>query len=67
MHGALGLKSIGDDGEMEEERRLCYVAITRAQNNLQIHTNIPLFNAFDLPTTTHPDLPLPPQPLRCRL
>ena len=31
-----GLKSIGDDGEMEEERRLCYVAITRARKKLYI-------------------------------
>ena len=31
-----GLKSIGDEGEMEEERRLCYVAITRARQKLYI-------------------------------
>ncbi len=31
-----GLKSIGDDAEMEEERRLCYVAITRARKKLYI-------------------------------
>ena len=31
-----GQKSIGDDGEMEEERRLCYVAITRARKKLYI-------------------------------
>ena len=31
-----GLKSIGDDAEMEEERRLCYVAITRARTKLYI-------------------------------
>ena len=31
-----GLKSIGDDAEMEEERRLCYVAITRAREKLYI-------------------------------
>ena len=31
-----GLRSIGDDGEMEEERRLCYVAITRAREKLTI-------------------------------
>ena len=31
-----GLKSIGDEGEMEEERRLCYVAITRARKKLYI-------------------------------
>ena len=55
-------------GELTEEQlHTLYVAITRAQNNLQIHTNIPLFNAFDIPTTTHPDQPLPPQPLRIAL
>ena len=31
-----GLRSIGDDAEMEEERRLCYVAITRARKKLYI-------------------------------
>ena len=31
-----GLKSIGDPEEMEEERRLCYVAITRAKKTLDI-------------------------------
>ena len=31
-----GLKSIGDPEEMEEERRLCYVAITRARKTLDI-------------------------------
>ena len=31
-----GARSIGDDGEMEEERRLCYVAITRAKKSLDI-------------------------------
>ena len=31
-----GLKSIGDDAEMEEERRLCYVAVTRARKKLYI-------------------------------
>ena len=31
-----GMKAIGDDEEMEEERRLCYVAITRAQKHLTI-------------------------------
>ena len=31
-----GLKAIGDMEEMEEERRLCYVAITRAKQNLTI-------------------------------
>ena len=31
-----GLKSIGDEAEMEEERRLCYVAITRARQKLYI-------------------------------
>ena len=28
------VRSIGEPGEMEEERRLCYVAITRAKNRL---------------------------------
>ncbi len=31
-----GMRSIGDAEEMEEERRLCYVAITRAKENLTI-------------------------------
>ena len=31
-----GLRAIGDSEEMEEERRLCYVAITRAKENLTI-------------------------------
>jgi DNA helicase-2/ATP-dependent DNA helicase PcrA len=31
-----GMRSIGDYEEMEEERRLCYVAITRAKQNLTI-------------------------------
>jgi len=31
-----GLKAIGDREEMEEERRLCYVAITRAKETLTI-------------------------------
>ena len=31
-----GMRAIGDREEMEEERRLCYVAITRAMNNLTI-------------------------------
>ena len=31
-----GMKSIGDPDEMEEERRLCYVAITRAKQTLTI-------------------------------
>ncbi len=31
-----GMRSIGDAQEMEEERRLCYVAITRAKKNLTI-------------------------------
>ncbi len=31
-----GMKAIGDMEEMEEERRLCYVAITRAKENLTI-------------------------------
>ena len=31
-----GMKSIGDNEEMEEERRLCYVAITRAKETLTI-------------------------------
>ncbi len=31
-----GMRSIGDHEEMEEERRLCYVAITRAKQTLTI-------------------------------
>ena len=31
-----GMRAIGDAEEMEEERRLCYVAITRAMKNLYI-------------------------------
>ena len=31
-----GMRSIGDKEEMEEERRLCYVAITRAKQHLTI-------------------------------
>ena len=31
-----GMRAIGDREEMEEERRLCYVAITRAKENLTI-------------------------------
>ena len=31
-----GMRAIGDREEMEEERRLCYVAITRAKKNLTI-------------------------------
>ena len=31
-----GMRAIGDVEEMEEERRLCYVAITRAKKNLYI-------------------------------
>ena len=31
-----GMRAIGDAEEMEEERRLCYVAITRAKQNLTI-------------------------------
>ena len=31
-----GLKSIGDQPEMEEERRLCYVAFTRAKEQLTL-------------------------------
>ena len=31
-----GMRAIGDPEEMEEERRLCYVAITRAKENLYI-------------------------------
>lgn len=31
-----GMRAIGEHEEMEEERRLCYVAITRAKENLSI-------------------------------
>ena len=31
-----GMRAIGDREEMEEERRLCYVAITRAKENLTL-------------------------------
>ena len=31
-----GMRSIGDSEEMEEERRLCYVAITRAKKHLTL-------------------------------
>ena len=31
-----GMRSFGDDAEIEEERRLCYVGITRAKKNLFI-------------------------------
>lgn len=31
-----GIKSLGDEEEMEEERRLCYVAVTRARERLYI-------------------------------
>lgn len=31
-----GLRAIGEDEEMEEERRLCYVAITRAKKKLYL-------------------------------
>ena len=31
-----GMRAIGDNEEMEEERRLCYVAITRAKQSLTI-------------------------------
>ena len=31
-----GMKTIGDDEEMEEERRLCYVALTRAKERLHL-------------------------------
>ena len=33
-----GMPAIGDREEMEEERRLCYVAITRAKQSLYIST-----------------------------
>ena len=29
-----GIRAIGDEAEMEEERRLCYVAMTRAREKL---------------------------------
>ena len=51
-----GMRAIGDREEMEEERRLCYVAITRAKENLTItyakqrmlygRTNIALSSRF---------------------
>ena len=31
-----GLRAIGEPGEMEEERRLCYVALTRAKKHLYL-------------------------------
>jgi len=31
-----GMRSIGDNEEMEEERRLCYVALTRAKERLEL-------------------------------
>ena len=31
-----GIRAIGEPGEMEEERRLCYVAITRAKKQLNL-------------------------------
>mgnify|MGYP003375389829 CR=1 FL=1 len=31
-----GIRAIGDDEEMEEERRLCYVAMTRAKEKLHL-------------------------------
>ena len=31
-----GIRAIGDNEEMEEERRLCYVAITRAKKSLEL-------------------------------
>ena len=31
-----GIRAIGDNDEMEEERRLCYVAITRAKKQLEL-------------------------------
>ena len=31
-----GMRAIGDEAEMEEERRLCYVAITRAKQTLTV-------------------------------
>ena len=31
-----GMRAIGEPGEMEEERRLCYVAITRAKRQLYL-------------------------------
>ena len=31
-----GMRAIGDHDEMEEERRLCYVAITRAKEHLEL-------------------------------
>ena len=47
----------------EEQLHALYVAVTRARNSLSIHTDSSLFNAFSLPTTSHPALRLPPQPL----
>ncbi len=31
-----GIRAIGDNDEMEEERRLCYVALTRAKEHLEL-------------------------------
>ena len=31
-----GIRAIGDNDEMEEERRLCYVALTRAKKHLEL-------------------------------
>ncbi|MBT3431134.1 MAG: RecQ family ATP-dependent DNA helicase [Candidatus Thioglobus sp.] len=38
------------DPQVEYDKRLAYVAITRAKNNLYIHSKTPLFNQFIEPT-----------------
>ncbi|SMN00051.1 ATP-dependent DNA helicase RecQ [uncultured Candidatus Thioglobus sp.] len=39
-----------DSLQVEYDKRLAYVAITRAKNNLYIHSKTPLFNQFIKPT-----------------